>query len=104
MTGVCSTRLAPEAFLDALQRLENIHGRVRPAGVVNAPRTLDLDVLLWGEAVIQTPRLTVPHPRMHLRAFVLRPLLDVLPACVIPGLGRADAWLAKITDQRIDPL
>ena len=58
---------------------------------VNAPRTLDLDVLLWGEAVIQTPRLTVPHPRMHLRAFVLRPLLDVLPACVIPGLGRADA-------------
>lgn len=102
--AVCSTRLAPEAFLDALQRLENIHGRVRPVGVVNAPRTLDLDVLLWGEAVIQTPRLTVPHRRMHLRAFVLRPLLDVLPACVIPGLGRADAWLAKITDQRIDPL
>ena len=54
--------------------------------------------------MIQTPRLTVPHPRMHLRAFVLRPLLDVLPAYVIPGLGRADAWLAKITDQRIDPL
>lgn len=101
---VCSTLLAPEAFLDQLQHLENVHGRVRPAGVVNAPRTLDLDVLLWGEAQIHTPRLVVPHPRMHLRAFVLRPLLDVLPDCTIPGLGRADAWLSKITDQRIEPI
>ena len=99
---VIETRLSAGALLDALQALENAHGRVRPAGVVNAPRTLDLDILLWGRARIQSARLTVPHPRMHLRAFVLAPLIDVLPDCEIPGFGRADALLAQIHDQRIE--
>ncbi len=101
---VLETALEPETFLTLLQELETRHRRVRPAGVVNAPRTLDLDVLLWGKEKIASPRLTVPHPRMHERAFVLRPLLDVLPDCEIPGLGRADAWLEKVRGQRIEPL
>ncbi len=106
VNAVCAvkTRLAPEALLDELQRLENVHGRVRPAGVRNAPRTLDLDILLWGDEVICTRRLEVPHPRMHERAFVLRPLLDIFPQCSIPGKGRAADWLEKTLDQRISKI
>lgn len=65
--AVCEveTTLSADALLSALQTIENRHGRVRPAGVHNAPRTLDLDVLLYGDTVIHTSRLTVPHPRMH---------------------------------------
>lgn len=71
------TDLAPLALLEVLQALEQRHGRERP--YKNAPRTLDLDLLLYGEARIQTPRLNVPHPRLHERAFVLRPLQDLAP-------------------------
>ena len=106
VNAVCAvkTRLAPEALLDELQRLENVHGRVRPTGVRNAPRTLDLDILLWDDEVICTRRLEVPHPRMHERAFVLRPLLDIFPQCSIPGKGRAADWLEKTLDQRISKI
>ena len=72
-----STRLRAPDLLDALQALENDAGRLRP--YPNAPRTLDLDVLLYGEARIDSPRLTVPHPRMWGRAFVLYPLADLAP-------------------------
>ena len=78
--AVCEveTTLSADALLSALQTIENRHGRVRPAGVHNAPRTLDLDVLLYGDTVIHTSRLTVPHPRMHGRAVVLFPLWEIV--------------------------
>lgn len=69
------TALAPIELLDELQRLELVAGRERPYR--NAPRTLDLDLLLYGDARIDEPRLVVPHPRMHERAFVLLPLAEI---------------------------
>ena len=72
-----ATTLTPEALLQALQAIEQSAGRERPYR--NAPRTLDLDILWFGDQVIDTPALTVPHPRMAERAFVLRPLADLVP-------------------------
>ena len=72
-----ATTLTPEALLQALQAIEQSAGRERPYR--NAPRTLDLDILWFGDRVIDTPALTVPHPRMAERAFVLRPLADLVP-------------------------
>lgn len=99
---VLRTLLAPEVLLEELQRIEQEHGRQRPYH--NAPRTLDLDLLLYGERRIATPRLVVPHPRMHLRAFVLRPLVEVMPGAVIPGVGPAREMLPAVSDQRIERL
>lgn len=82
-----STTLPPEALLDALQAIEQAAGRQRPYR--NAPRTLDLDLLLYGEQTIDTPRLTVPHPRMGERAFVLLPLAEIAPERVAPGQLKA---------------
>jgi 2-amino-4-hydroxy-6-hydroxymethyldihydropteridine diphosphokinase len=99
------TSLEPMALLDALQGLEQQNGRERP--YPNAPRTLDLDLLMFGERQICAPRLTLPHPRLHLRAFVLRPLHDLLPELTVPGLEPAlpiSAWLAAASDQVIEPL
>jgi 2-amino-4-hydroxy-6-hydroxymethyldihydropteridine diphosphokinase len=97
---VLRTGLAAEDLLDELQRIEREHGRERPYR--NAPRTLDLDLLLYGDLRIATPRLVVPHPRMHERAFVLHPLVEVLPDAVIPGVGLAQALLPAVADQRIE--
>ena len=72
-----ATTLTPEALLQTLQAIEQSAGRERPYR--NAPRTLDLDILWFGDQVIDTPTLTVPHPRMAERAFVLRPLADLVP-------------------------
>ena len=72
-----ATTLAPQALLEALQAIEHAAGRERPFR--NAPRTLDLDILLFGDAALATPTLTVPHPRMHERAFVLLPLAEIAP-------------------------
>jgi 2-amino-4-hydroxy-6-hydroxymethyldihydropteridine diphosphokinase len=96
------TGLAPLDLLHALQGVENAHGRQRP--YLHAPRTLDLDLLLHGETVMDTPALTLPHPRMHLRAFVLAPLLEIAPDLDIPGRGPAAAFLSAITDQPIRKL
>lgn len=93
------TTLEPQALLDALLDIERTHGRVRE--FLNAPRTLDLDVLLYEDRVINTDTLNVPHPRAHLRAFVLLPLLEVSPEVLIPGIGPASAWLAHCQDQPI---
>ncbi len=93
---------APWRLLAALQAIESRHGRERPYR--NAPRTLDLDLLLWGERVIDDAVLTVPHPRLHLRAFVLRPLLDLAPDLVLPGRGPARDQLAAVADQAIERL
>jgi len=81
------TALAPRALLDVLLALERAHGRVREFR--NAPRTLDLDLLLYGDRQHHEPGLTLPHPRMHERAFVLAPLAEIAPQAQIPGRGRA---------------
>ena len=99
-----ATTLAASELLHVLQRIENAHGRVRPVGVVNAPRTLDLDLLLFGKDTVATPELTVPHPRMHQRAFVLVPLLEIAPDAVIPGLGAARDYVAATADQAIQKI
>ncbi len=93
------TALAPRALLAALQRIERAQGRRRSCR--NAPRTLDIDILLFGRRRIRSPALTVPHPRMHERAFVLRPLADVDAAARIPGRGLARRYLAAVRRQRI---
>ncbi|PND30697.1 2-amino-4-hydroxy-6-hydroxymethyldihydropteridine diphosphokinase [Achromobacter pulmonis] len=92
------TRLAPLALLDALQALENRHGRQRP--YKNAPRTLDLDLLLYGDTAMAHERLSLPHPRMHQRAFVLLPLRDLAPDLTLQG-RRLDDWLGEIHGQAI---
>lgn len=78
-----ATDLSPHDLLQALQALELAAGRERPYR--NAPRTLDLDLLLYDDVVLDTPTLTLPHPRMHLRAFVLQPLAEIAPLCVTPA-------------------
>jgi len=94
------TAQAPRALLDALLAIEKRFGRER--GFANAPRTLDLDLLLYGARVIAEPDLRVPHPRMHERAFVLAPLVEIAPGVDIPGKGKAAALLAAIEDQRAE--
>lgn len=87
------TALTPHELLAALQRIELDAGRERPYR--NAPRTLDLDLLLYGDEVLDTPLLTLPHPRMTQRAFVLRPLAEIAPGRVSPEA------LAQVADQPI---
>jgi 2-amino-4-hydroxy-6-hydroxymethyldihydropteridine diphosphokinase len=84
-----TTRLGAIELLATLQQLERVAGRERP--YPNAPRTLDLDLLLYGSARIDSPHLTLPHPRMAGRAFVLQPLAEIAPDCVDPGQLRATA-------------
>ena len=91
------TTLAPEALLDALLAIEQTFGRVRAER--NGPRTLDLDILLYDDLTLATPRLTLPHPRLHLRAFVLQPLADLAPDLAIPGRGSLAAWLPAVANQ-----
>ena len=93
------TNLAPEALLDALLAIEQDFGRVRQ--LRNGPRTLDLDILLYDTQVIDTPRLSLPHPRLHLRAFVLYPLADLAPELALPGRGTLAAWLPAVANQGI---
>ena len=95
------TTLEPLPLLDLLQTIEQAHGRERPYR--NAPRTLDLDLLLYGTQTIETTRLTVPHPRMHQRAFVLRPLQDLAPDLRL-AQGSCTALLAECQDQKLDRL
>jgi 2-amino-4-hydroxy-6-hydroxymethyldihydropteridine diphosphokinase len=87
------TALQPEQLLDQLFLIEARFGRSR--SIPNAPRTLDLDLLLHGDAVLSGPRLTLPHPRMHERAFVLVPLLEIAPDCRVPGHGGARRLLEQ---------
>jgi 2-amino-4-hydroxy-6-hydroxymethyldihydropteridine diphosphokinase len=93
--ALVETALGPRALLDELLAIERQFGRVRD--VPNGPRTLDLDILLYGEVVHDDEVLTLPHPRMHERAFVLVPLAEIAPDAMIPGRGRAGA-LAPNTD------
>ena len=96
------TTLAPLALLDALFAVEGQFGRRRDFH--HAPRTLDLDLLLYDAQVMASTRLYLPHPRMHLRAFVIAPLLEIAPDCRIPGRGTAAAWLPAVSMQLIERL
>lgn len=96
------THLEPRALLGALQVIEHTHGRRRPYR--NAPRTLDLDLLLYGAQCLDTPVLTLPHPRLHERGFVLRPLAELSPDLVIPGRGPVGRLLQRAGQQRVDRL
>ena len=93
------TTLAPEALLDALFDIELRFGRIRADK--NGPRTLDLDLLLYNDQFLELPRLTLPHPRLHLRAFVLHPLAEIAPDLLIPGRGSIAAWLPAVANQGI---
>ena len=93
------TRLTASQLLQALQAIEQDFGRERP--YPNAPRTLDLDLLLYGSQTISTAPLTVPHPRLTQRAFVLIPLLQLDPLIVIPGRGPAHEFVPAVAGQAI---
>lgn len=97
-----ATTLPPESLLDELLALEARFGRVRPYRW--APRALDLDLLLYGGVVLDTPHLTLPHPRLHQRAFVLDPLLELDPTLEAPGLGPLSLWRERLRDQDIERL
>ena len=94
------TRLPAQGLLAELQAIEARHGRER--SFANAPRTLDLDLLLFGDERISEPELTVPHPRMHERAFVLLPLVEIAPDAAIPGRGKASALLRQLPSQAVE--
>ncbi|MFT3733463.1 MAG: 2-amino-4-hydroxy-6-hydroxymethyldihydropteridine diphosphokinase [Rhodocyclaceae bacterium] len=93
------TALGPTLLLETLLAIEKQFGRTR--SVANAPRTLDLDLLLFSDRQIQQHGLVVPHPRMHERAFVLAPLAEIDPQLDIPGRGLVSGLLAAVKDQSI---
>jgi 2-amino-4-hydroxy-6-hydroxymethyldihydropteridine diphosphokinase len=96
------TALDPDTLLHELLALERDQGRTR--STPNAPRTLDLDLLLYSDRIISLRHLTVPHPRMHLRRFVLEPLLEIDPDCIIPGIGAASDWHVQTLDQNVEKI
>jgi 2-amino-4-hydroxy-6-hydroxymethyldihydropteridine diphosphokinase len=89
-------------FLESLFEIEARFGRQR--SVKNAPRTLDLDLLLYGDEISNDPQLTLPHPRLHERAFVLAPLAEIAPQLIIPGRGAVAELLLRCADQQIEKL
>jgi 2-amino-4-hydroxy-6-hydroxymethyldihydropteridine diphosphokinase len=97
-----STTLEPEHLLSALLSLETRHGRERP--FPNAPRVLDLDLLLYDDLTMATPELTLPHPRITDRGFVLLPLAEIAPEMEIPGKGRVSDLAAQCPDQGVEKL
>jgi len=100
--AVVATRLSADALLEELLRIERAAGRDRDnQGERWGPRALDLDLLLFGDAVIARAGLCVPHPHLHERAFVLVPLAEIAPDALVPGRGRVDALLATVDAQGI---
>ena len=94
------THLAPHVLLAELRRIESAHGRRRD-GTRWGPRSLDLDLLLYGDLVLETPELTLPHPGLPERAFVLYPLHDIAPDLVVPGKGALRELRAGLAGARI---
>jgi 2-amino-4-hydroxy-6-hydroxymethyldihydropteridine diphosphokinase len=88
------TGLSAQDLLAALLAIERRHGRVRE--FANAPRTLDLDIALYGDFILHEHGLTIPHPRMHERAFVMVPLAEIAPDCVVPGRGRVSELMDAV--------
>lgn len=101
VNAVCmlETRMQPQQLLETLHQIEQKAGRQRD-GVRWGPRTLDLDLLLYGDSVISTPTLVVPHPRMHERAFVLYPLQEISPYLEIPGAGTVAELAGRCSEQK----
>jgi len=104
INAVCAadTGLPAGALMRALLNIERAHGRQRD--IQGGPRTLDLDLLLYGEMVCHEPGLTLPHPRLHERAFVLYPLSEIAPGLNIPGRGRVEALRTGCAGQAIERL
>jgi 2-amino-4-hydroxy-6-hydroxymethyldihydropteridine diphosphokinase len=98
------TRLAPRVLLDYLLEVEERFGRVRDEGDKWGPRTLDLDLLIFGEEILNLPGMHVPHPRMHERAFVLVPLAEIAATLLIPGRGQVGDLLAAIDSSGIEAI
>lgn len=94
------TALSPRDLLTALLEIERNHGRLRE--YPNSPRTLDLDVLMYDDVKCDEPDLVLPHPRMHQRAFVLQPLLEIAPDCHIDEHGSVAQLLALCREQQIE--
>lgn len=92
--ALIDTTLEPHALLEALLAIERVNGRVRE--FPNAPRTLDLDIVLYGDMVIHDPGLTIPHARMLERAFVMLPLAEIAPDMQVPGQGRVRELAARV--------
>ena len=97
-----STAFGPLELMRALLELELAHGRERP--FPNAPRVLDLDLLLYNDTIMDSPELTLPHPRMHTRGFVLLPLSEIAPNMVIPQHGKVAELAQKCMDQGVEKL
>jgi len=87
--AVVETVLEPQALLERLLEMERGFGRERGHGIVNGPRTLDLDLLLYDDLVLDTPALRLPHPRLHERGFVLQPLAEIAPDWLHPRLAKS---------------
>ncbi len=104
INAVCQveTTLTAPGLMQTLLDIEHAHGRVRD--IPGGPRTLDLDLLLYGDLACQDPGLTLPHPRLHERAFVLYPLHEIAPDLVVPGRGRIEDLLAGCGGQDIERL
>lgn len=96
------TSHGPEDLLRALLDIEHRHGRERP--FPNAPRVLDLDLLLYDDRILSSATLTLPHPRMHQRGFVLLPLAEIAPQLIIPGAGTLAALVAHLPEQGVEIL
>lgn len=102
--AMLETALGARELLDAMLGIEHEAGRERNADQRWGPRTLDLDLLLFGDAVIEEPGLHVPHPHLHERAFALLPLVEIAPDAMIPGLGAARAVLEAMEYSDIQAL
>ena len=102
--ALVETAVPARELLDALLAIERDFGRVRVDGERWGPRTLDLDLLLFGDAVIDEPGLRVPHPHLHERAFALLPLVEIAPQLVIPGIGNVAAIAADMAADGIEAL
>lgn len=102
--AVLDTALPGPVLLDALLEIERRFGRVRDPAVHWGPRALDLDVLLYGEDVIDLPQLQVPHPYLHARAFALLPLAEIAPDATIPGHGRVRDAVMRVDPCGISPI
>ncbi len=97
---VIETALEPRPLLDAMLEIERANGRDRDQEERWGPRTLDLDLLLFSDRVIDEPGLTIPHPRLHERVFVLGPLAQIAPGLLVPGRGTVRALLDALRAER----
>lgn len=102
--AMLETALPPPELLEELLAIERQAGRNRGQGLRWGPRTLDLDVLLYGDRIIDEPGLNVPHPHLHERAFALVPLLEIAPDVSIPGIGAARDALARMETAGVQAL